>query len=69
MVKTSIIDGAIEMVIGIALLPIMGGFVAFVSADANLSSIIGFSLLMTLIVYIFAFAIIIRGYHMIRGGK
>lgn len=69
MVSSNIIDGAIEMVIGIALLPIMGGFVAFVSTDANLSSILGFSLLMTLIVYIFAFAIIIRGYHMIKGGK
>jgi hypothetical protein len=40
------------------MLPIAGSFVAYVSADANLSGIMGFTLLMTLGIVILGFGII-----------
>jgi hypothetical protein len=58
-----IIKGVIEFVVGIAMLPTAGAFVVYVSNDANLSSIMGFALIMTLGLIIVAFGII---YHAVK---
>lgn len=37
----------VEFIVSIAMLPTAGGFVAYVISDPNLSSILGFSLIMS----------------------
>lgn len=61
------IDAMVEILVGVMLLPIMAGFLAVVSADENLSSYIGLSLILTLIVYVFAFGILLKGVRTLRG--
>jgi hypothetical protein len=58
-----IIKGIIEFVVGIAMLPTAGAFVVYVQGDENLSSIMGFSLIMALGLIIVAFGII---YHAVK---
>jgi hypothetical protein len=58
-----IIKGVIEFVVGIAMLPTAGAFVVYVQSDANLSSIMGFALIMGLGLIIVAFGII---YHAVK---
>jgi hypothetical protein len=54
----NIIKGIIEFIVGIAMLPTAGAFVVYVQADPNLSSIMGFALIMTLGIIIVAFGLI-----------
>lgn len=61
------IDAMVEILVGVMLLPIMAGFLAVVSADENLSAYIGLSLILTLIVYVFAFGILLKGVRTLRG--
>lgn len=61
------IDAMVEILVGVMLLPIMAGFLAVVSADENLSEYIGLSLILTLIVYVFAFGILLKGVRTLRG--
>lgn len=61
MIGTGLIEGLVEIAVGLLLLPIMAGFVYVVQQDENLSSYFGISLIMTLIVYVFAFAILLKG--------
>lgn len=63
------IDAMVEILVGVMLLPIMAGFLAVVSADENLSSYIGLTLILTLIVYVFAFGILLKGVRTLRGKK
>lgn len=63
------IDAMVEILVGVMLLPIMAGFLAVVSADENLSSYIGLSLILTLIVYVFAFGILLKGVRTLKGKK
>jgi hypothetical protein len=58
-----IIKGVIEFVVGIAMLPTAGAFVVYVQNDPNLSSIMGFALIMGLDLIIVAFGII---YHAVK---
>jgi hypothetical protein len=59
----NIIKTILEFVVGIALLPVAGAFVAYVIADPNLSSIVGFSLIMSLALFVIGFGLI---YHVAR---
>jgi len=59
-----IIKTVLQFVIGLALLPTAGGFVAYVSADPNLSGILGFTLLMSAGLVILALGII---YSSVKG--
>lgn len=61
------IDAMVEILVGVMLLPIMAGFLAVVTADENLSGYIGLSLILTLIVYVFAFGILLKGVRTLRG--
>lgn len=61
------IDAMVEILVGVMLLPIMAGFLAVVSADENLSGYIGLTLILTLIVYVFAFGILLKGVRTLRG--
>jgi hypothetical protein len=63
------IDAMEEILVGVMLLPIMAGFLAVVSADENLSGYIGLTLILTLIVYVFAFGILLKGVRTLRGKK
>jgi hypothetical protein len=63
----STIDAMVEILVGVMLLPIMAGFLAVVSADENLSGYIGLTLILTLIVYVFAFGILLKGVRTLRG--
>lgn len=63
------IDAMVEILVGVMLLPIMAGFLAVVSADENLSGYIGLTLILTLIVYVFAFGILLKGVRTLRGKK
>jgi hypothetical protein len=65
----STIDAMVEILVGVMLLPIMAGFIAVVSLDDNLSGYIGLSLILTLIVYVFAFGILLKGVRTLRGKK
>jgi len=59
MAKSSkFIDGAIEVIIGIILLPIVTGFIVYAQSDNNTSSLTGMTLLLTIIGYAFAFGLI-----------
>lgn len=58
-----IIKGILEVIVGLAMLPIAGGFVAYVTADPNLSGIIGFSLIMSLAIVVLGLGII---YHAVK---
>lgn len=53
-----VVKTIIEFVVGLALLPTAGAFVAYVSADANLSGILGFTLLLSAGLVIVAIAVI-----------
>lgn len=61
------IDAMVEILVGVMLLPIMAGFLAVVTADENLSGYIGLSLILILIVYVFAFGILLKGVRTLRG--
>lgn len=63
----STIDAMVEILVGVMLLPIMAGFLAVVSVDENLSSYIGLTLILTLIVYVFAFGILLKGVRTLKG--
>jgi hypothetical protein len=65
----STIDAMVEILVGVMLLPIMAGFLAVVSSDENLSGYIGLSLILTLIVYVFAFGILLKGVRTLKGKK
>ncbi len=65
----STMDAMIEILVGVMLLPIMAGFLAVVAADENLSAYIGLSLILTLIVYVFAFGILLKGVRTLKGKK
>jgi hypothetical protein len=65
----STIDAMVEILVGVMLLPIMAGFIAVVSVDKNLSGYIGLTLILTLIVYVFAFGILLKGVRTLRGKK
>jgi hypothetical protein len=47
----------------------MAGFIAVVSVDDNLSGYIGLTLILTLIVYVFAFGILLKGVRTLKGKK
>jgi hypothetical protein len=66
MATSNLVKGVMEVLLGLAMLPIAGGFVAYVQADENLSGILGFSLLMSLVVIILAFVVIWAGVKMIK---
>jgi hypothetical protein len=59
----NIVRGVIEFIIGIAMLPTAGAFVIYVQNDPNLSSIMGFTLIMTLGLVVVSFGII---YHAVK---
>jgi len=52
------VKSIVEFVIGIAMLPIAGSFAVLVSADPNLTSIMGLSLIITLGVVVLGLGII-----------
>jgi hypothetical protein len=62
-----IIKGVMEFILGVALLPTAGAFVAYVVADENLTGILGFTLIMTVGLVILSFGIIIHAYRSIVG--
>lgn len=66
MAAKNLVKGFMEVLLGLAMLPIAGGFVAYVNEDENLSGLLGFSLLMSLVVIILAFVIIWHGVKMIK---
>lgn len=65
--KSKFIDGAIEVIIGIILLPIVTGFIVYAQSDNNTSSLTGMTLLLTIIGYAFAFGIIGAGLKTMKG--
>ena len=65
---TKIIMGAISIIIGLVLLPLMAGFVASSKADANVSAVAGLSSLLDLVLYGFCFGIVGLGIGLIYLG-
>jgi hypothetical protein len=63
------IDAMVEILVGVMLLPIMAGFIWTVSQDENLSGYIGLTLILSLIIYVFAFGILLKGVRTLRGKK
>lgn len=61
------IEGAIELIIGLILLPVVTGFIVFAQSDANTSSITGMTLLLSIIGYAFAFGLIGVGLKTMKG--
>ena len=65
---TKIIMGAISIIIGLVLLPLMAGFVASTKADTNVSAVAGLSSLLDLVLYGFCFGIVGLGIGLIYLG-
>lgn len=63
--KTDILGALLEIILGVATLPIVTGFIVFALADPNTSAITGLSMVLSIIAYIFAFLIIYAGYKRI----
>lgn len=63
-----IILGAVSIIIGLVMLPLVAGFVASSKADTNVSSIAGLSSVLDLIAYGFAFGLVGLGIGMIAWG-
>lgn len=66
--STKVIMGAISIIIGLVMLPLVAGFVASSKADANVSAISGLTAVLDLIVYGFAFGLVGVGVGMIWYG-
>jgi hypothetical protein len=65
MEATKIVIGAISIIIGLVLLPVMAGFVASSKADANVSAVSGLSSVLDLILYGFCFGLVGLGVSLI----
>ena len=63
-----IILGAVSIIIGFVLLPVMAGFQATATADANVSAVPGLTALLNLIMYGFAFGLVGLGISLIYIG-
>jgi len=59
----NLIKGGLAILLGIVLIIVMSGFVVMAQADPNVSGVTGLSLIISLIVYVFAFAVIVKGYQ------
>jgi len=65
---TKIIMGAISIVIGLVLLPLMAGFVKDAKDDPNVSSVAGLTSVLDLILYGFTFGLVGLGIGLIYLG-
>ena len=65
---TKIIMGAISIVIGLVLLPLMAGFVDTAKSDANVSGVTGLTAVLDLILYGFTFGLVGLGIGLIYLG-
>lgn len=65
---TKIIMGAISIIIGLVLLPLMASFTASTKADTNVSSVSGLPSLIDLILYGFTFGLVGLGIGLIYIG-
>ena len=65
---TKIIMGAISIVIGLVLLPLMAGFTAAAKADANVTAVAGLTSVIDLILYGFTFGLVGLGIGLIYIG-
>jgi L-aminopeptidase/D-esterase-like protein len=70
---TKIIMGAISIVIGLVLLPLMAGFTNSAKNDTNVSAVSGLTAVIDLILYGFTFGLVGLGIGLIyigfKGGK
>jgi hypothetical protein len=62
---TKIVIGAISIIIGLVLLPVMAGFVASSKADANVTAVPGLTSVIDLILYGFTFGLVGLGVGLI----
>ena len=65
---TKVIVGAISIIIGLVLLPLLAGFIATAKADTNVTAIAGLTSVLDLIAYGFAFGLVGLGIGMIAWG-
>jgi hypothetical protein len=65
---TRIIMGAISIVVGFVLLPLMGSFAATTKADTNVSAVTGLTSLIDLVLYGFTFGLVGLGIGLIYIG-
>jgi hypothetical protein len=65
---TKIIMGAISIIIGLVLLPLMASFSAAAKADANVAAVSGLTALIDLILYGFCFGLVGLGIGLIYIG-
>ena len=65
---TKIIMGAISIIIGLVLLPLMAGFIATTKTDTNVSGVSGLTSVLDLILYGFTFGLVGLGIGMIYLG-
>jgi hypothetical protein len=62
---TKIVIGAISIIIGLVLLPVMAGFVASSKADPNVTAVAGLTSVIDLILYGFTFGLVGLGVGLI----
>lgn len=65
---TKIIMGAISIIIGLVLLPLMAGFVNTASSDSNVTAVSGLTSVLDLILYGFTFGLVGLGIGLIYLG-
>lgn len=65
---TKIIMGAISIIIGLVLLPLMASFTATTKADTNVSAVAGLTSVLDLILYGFTFGLVGLGIGLIYIG-
>ena len=65
---TRVIYGAIAIVVGLVLLPLVGQFITVAKSDTDVTNVSGISAVLDLIMYGFAFGLVGLGVGMIAWG-
>ena len=66
-IADNVIKGILSIVVGLAMFPILGAFIATAKADTNISSILGATLLLDIIPYGVLVGFVLLGFSMAKG--
>jgi len=64
--EDNLIEGGLAMLLGVVMIIVMSGFIVLAQTDPNVTGVPGLTLIISLIVYVFAFAVIIKGYKIAK---
>jgi len=65
----NVIEPIVEILIGLALFPILSAFLYIAISDPNVTQLTGMTMILPLIGYAVGFGLVIKGYKGLKGGK